>query len=337
LTPALSQFPPDALRAWSAGLGEPTFVGSSGRVFPQSFKASPLLRAWLRRLSAAGVHFRLRHRWTGWSADGDLAFDTSQGAVHVRPEATILALGGGSWPRLGSDGAWTTTLIQAGIPVTPLRPGNCGFLVDWSPYIREPFEGTPLKGIALAFEGHRARGDAMITRRGLEGGPFYALSPVLREAIAARGHALVHLALRPDLDDATLVARLGDRPPKQSTATHLRKALRLAPVAIALLNEARRWSGGPVDPAAAINHLPIRLEATQPLAEAISTAGGVPWREVDAAGMLIRRPGLFLAGEMLDWEAPTGGYLLQACFATGFAAGHGALRFLGLPAGPAPI
>jgi uncharacterized flavoprotein (TIGR03862 family) len=336
LRPAIEAFPPAALRAWSETLGQPTFVGTSGRVFPAALKASPLLRAWLRRLDGLGVRLMPRHRWTGWLADDDtqrLAFATPAGAIAVDADALVLALGGASWPRLGSDGGWVTILQNAGVAVAPLAPANCGFAVAWSETVRARFAGTPLKRIALTFAGRSVRGEAMVTTNGLEGGAVYALSAPLRDAIAATGVATPTLDLRPDLDVATLAARL-DRPRgKQSRATFLRKAAGLAPVAIGLVQEAIVTGADAATPqalAALIKAVPLRLIAPAPLARAISTAGGVAFAEVDAQFMLTRRPGVFVAGEMLDWEAPTGGYLLTACFATGIAAAGGALAWLAM-------
>jgi uncharacterized flavoprotein (TIGR03862 family) len=332
LKPAIEAFPPDALRAWSAGLGQPTFVGTSGRVFPTALKTSPLLRAWLKRLSTSGVMLLARHRWDGWDADGNLTFIHAEATVTARPDATVLALGGASWPHLGADGTWIDTLTTAGAEVTPLRPANSGFLVDWSSPFRERFAAQPLKRLALSFGDRRVRGEAMITSTGLEGGGLYALSSHLRDAIAAQGNAILHIDLRPDITHADLVRRLGADRGKQSLSTHLRKALKLAPAAIGLLNETtapRRLSAlTPEDTATLIKAIPIRLTGTAPIARAISTAGGVAFAALDEHFMLRKRPGVFLAGEMLDWEAPTGGYLLQATFATATAAARGALRWL---------
>lgn len=334
LAPALAGFDAARLRAWSDTLGEPTVVGSSGRVFPQSFKTSPLLRAWLRRLEAHGVRFRLRHRWMGWTAAGGLAFETPDGPFATVPDATVLALGGASWPRLGADGHWISTLQRSGIAVAPLRPSNCGFFVDWPAAIGERFAGEPLKGIRLDLaDGRSARGEALVTRHGIEGGAVYALSGPLRDTIAARGEAILTLALRPDMAEADIARRLAAQPPKASVSTALRKALKLPPVAVALVGEARRRAAAP-PLGVLVNALPLRLTAPASLDRAISTAGGVRLQEVDDAFMLRGRPGTFVAGEMLDWEAPTGGYLLQACFATGAAAGRGAVRWLTLDDGP---
>jgi uncharacterized flavoprotein (TIGR03862 family) len=334
LAPSIEAFPPDALRAWSEALGQPTFVGSSGRVFPQAFKASPLLRAWLRRLDAMGVQFTFRHRWTGWDDDGRLSFQTPEGQHAVDAHATVLALGGASWPRLGSDGAWLKTLTAKGVTVSPLRPANCGFTVAWSEIFRNRFEGQPLKGVALSFGSHTVRGEAMITRTGIEGGAVYALSADLRETIIGAGGATLHLALRPDLTSVELTARLSAPRGKQSFSNYLRKATHLSPAGTGLLQEAAIASGvslstmSPGTLADLINSVPIKLNGVAPIARAISTAGGIALDELGADFMIRRVPGVFAAGEMLDWEAPTGGYLLQASFATGAAAGHGALKWI---------
>ena len=334
LTAAIEAFPPDRLREWSEVLGQPTFVGSSGRVFPKAMKASPLLRAWLRRLDAAGVQMKLRHRWTGWDDKGRLSFQTAGGTVAVDGKATVLALGGASWPRLGSDGGWVDTLVAKGVTVSPLKPANCGFTVAWSEVFRDRFEGQPLKGAALSFGPHTLRGEAMITRSGIEGGAVYALSAELRDAILGSGQAILHIALRPDLASGDLIARLSSPRAKQSLTNWLRKAAQLSPVAIGLLQEAAIGSGvslsslPPADLAEWINAVPVELNGVAPIARAISSAGGIAFDELDADFMLRRLPGTFAAGEMLDWEAPTGGYLLQASFATGVAAGRGALKWL---------
>jgi uncharacterized flavoprotein (TIGR03862 family) len=334
LAPAIEAFSPETLRAWSESLGQPTFVGSSGRVFPQAFKASPLLRAWLRRLDGLGVKLALRHRWIGWDDSGRLLFAAPDGQRVVDTRATVLALGGASWPRLGSDGAWVETLAAKGVAVTPLRPANCGFTVAWSEIFKDRFEGQPLKGVAVSFGWHTVRGDAMITRAGIEGGAVYALSSKLREAVIATGEATLQVALRPDVDAAELIARLETPRAKQSLSTFLRKAAHLSPVAIGLLQEAAITSGAslaslsPASLAGLINAMPIRLNGTAPIARAISSAGGISFEELDTDFMIRRLPGVFAAGEMLDWEAPTGGYLLQASFATGAAAGRGLLKWV---------
>jgi hypothetical protein len=334
LTAAIEAFPPNALREWSEALGQPTFVGSSGRVFPQAFKASPLLRAWLRRLNASGVQFALRHRWTGWDADGRLSFETPDGPRTAEARATVLALGGASWPRLGSDGAWAEVLAAKGVAISPLVPANCGFTVAWSDIFRDRFEGQPLKGVALSFGAHTVRGEAMITKTGIEGGAVYALSGPLREAVLDKGRATLQIALRPDLDKGDLATRLAAPRAKQSFSNWLRKAAHLSPAAIGLLQEAAVAANVSLpalskeDLAERINAVPIELNGVAPIARAISTAGGIAFDELDTNFMIRRLPGTFVAGEMLDWEAPTGGYLLQASFATGAAAGRGVLKWL---------
>jgi uncharacterized flavoprotein (TIGR03862 family) len=334
LRAAIEAFPPDALRAWCEALGQETFVGSSGRVFPKAMKTSPLLRAWLRRLDAAGVNFRQRHRWTGWDYAGRLRFDTPDGPTAIGADATVLALGGASWPHLGGDGLWADAVRGAGVGVTPLQPANCGFIAGWSDVFRSRFAGEPLKRLALSFGDRTVRGEALVTATGLEGGGVYALSGTLREAIASTGVALLHIDLRPDIAHGDLAVRLAAPRGKQSLSTFLRKAANLSPVAIGLLQEAAMASSqhlASLAPAALselVKAVPVRLTGTAPIARAISTAGGIAFGEVDEHFMLHRRPGVFVAGEMLDWEAPTGGYLLQACFATGAAAGKGALEWL---------
>ena len=328
-----SSLTPAALRAWSEDLGQPTFVGSSGRVFPKAMKASPLLRAWLRRLADLNVAFAPRHRWVGWNDDGKLRFWRGEQEVLVAPDVTLLALGGASWPRLGSDGGWADILSAQGVAIAPLRPANCGFTVAWSDGFRR-FEGAPLKRIAIAFGGRSVRGEAIVTREGLEGGAIYALAAPLRDAIDAAGHATLPIDLRPDVSAAALAQRLATVDRKQSLANSLRKAAKLPPVATGLLHESAIASGRPVaslnvdDLAALIKAVPVRLTGVRPIAGAISTAGGVAFSALDGQFMLRQLPGVFAAGEMLDWEAPTGGYLLQASFATGAAAARGALAWL---------
>lgn len=326
LAPAIEAFPPSALIAWAAWLGQETFTGSSGRVFPRAMKASPLLRAWLGRLAGLGVTIQTRHRWVGREADGTLRFETPAGPAMVTPLATVLALGGASWPRLGSDGTWPTLL--PGVEIAPLRPANCGFAVAWSDHLRARHAGTPLKRIALSFGGRTVRGEAVITEAGLEGGAVYALSSVLREAIAEHGEAMLRIDLRPDLGREALAERLAAPRRGQSLSTFLRKAAGLPPVAIALVQEAIHAGAPAHDLAALVKAAPVTLTATAGIERAISSAGGIVAAELDATFMLKRHPGVFACGEMLDWEAPTGGYLLQACFATGVAAGRGALAWL---------
>ena len=328
LKPALEALSPTNLREWSAGLGEPTFAGSSGRVFPRSFKSSPLLRAWLRRLGALGVEIRPRHRFVGFDPAARPVFDGPGGRIAQPASAVILACGGASWPRLGSDGSWAAILRGAGVEVADLRPANCGLLAAWSEAFKQRFAGAPLKSIALSFGDARVRGEALITQSGIEGGAVYALSAGLRDALDAGRGAALAIDLKPDVALDDLARRLARPRGGQSTATFLRKAAGLAPVAIALLRE----SGAPPSDAAAlaarIKSLRIPLTGVAPIARAISSAGGVRWSEIDEGYMLRRLPGLFVAGEMIDWEAPTGGYLLHACFSTGAAAARGALNWL---------
>lgn len=330
---AIAAFLPDDLRAWSAGLGQDTFVGSSGRVFPKALKASPLLRTWLRRLEAAGVALHVGRRWIGWDQSGALLFVDAAGASHrVAPDATVLALGGASWPRLGSDGEWATILAAAGIPVRPLVASNCGAAVSWSAVFRDKFAGVPLKRIALSAGDARVRGEAVVTAAGLEGGAIYALSdPLRRELSSGPPPATLSVDLRPDRTVADLSAQLAAPRGKQSAATFLRKTLSLAPVDVGLLHEA---SGRalPTDAdalARLIKAVPLRIEGLAGLDRAISSAGGVARDGIDTRFMLVSRPGVFVAGEMLDWDAPTGGYLLQATLSTAVAAAAGLASWLG--------
>jgi len=335
LTPLIEALTPEDVRAWCEALGQETFVGSSGRVFPKAMKASGLLRAWLRRLDAHGVALKLRHRWTGWAPGGNLTFSTPTGPTSVAVDATVLALGGASWPRLGSDGAWVKILQDSGVVIAPLQPANCGFLVAWSEIFRGRFEGVPLKGIALTHNDQRVRGEAIITATGIEGGAVYALASSLRSTIATGGNASVAVDLKPDMEQETLTVALAQPRAKQSLATFLRKAINLSPVGIGLVHEAAMANGArasdlpPDELAAIIKSLSIVVTGPDVIDKAISTAGGVQFDELDDRLMLLKNPGLFVAGEMLDWEAPTGGYLLQSCLATGARAGHGVCDWLG--------
>ncbi len=331
LRPILEAFPPERLVAWAEGLGQPTFKGSSGRIFPKALKASPLLRAWLARLAGQDVQMRTHHTWRGWD-DSDLVFDHAGARVTASPGITILALGGASWPRLGSDGGWADILRADGIAVTPLAPANCGFTIAWSEPFRTRFAGTPLKNIALSCGETSARGEAMIAGYGLEGGAIYALSAPLRDAIASQGSVRLHIDLRPDLSEAKLAAKLGKPASGQSLANHLRKTLSLSPAAINLLREAHGIDlpSDPAKLAAHIKHSTLTLTGTAPIARAISTAGGIAFAALDENLMLRARPGVYAVGEMLDWEAPTGGYLLQACVATGAFAARAALVQAGI-------
>jgi len=333
LSPLIGAFRPEDLRSWCEGLGQETFVGSSGRVFPKAFKASPLLRAWLARLEGLGVRFALRHTWQGWDDAGALVFTAPGGeTARATPDATILALGGASWPRLGSDGSWTGILQDKGVTLAPFRPANMGFTLPWSEVMRSRFEGEPLKRIALTFEGMTVKGEAIVTADGLEGGAVYALSSRLRDAVERQGGATLLLDLRPDLSLDALTKRLSAPRRGQSASTFLRKAAGLSPLGTALLRESTPQL--PTQPdalARLIKSVPLTLTGTKSLERAISTAGGIPFDEMDEHLMLRRLPGVFAAGEMLDWEAPTGGYLLQAAFATGVAAARGALAALRIP------
>ena len=329
LETAIRDFPPAKLREWADGLGAETFVGSSNRVFPKAMKASPLARAWLRELSRLGVELRARHRWIGWADDGALRFETPDGAVDFKADATILALGGASWPKLGSDGVWVDTLAARGVNVAKLQPSNCGFVATWSAHLATNHAGTPLKRIAITFGDKRVRGEAMLTREGIEGGAIYALSGPLRDAILRDGYATASIDLVPDMSFADLHAKLDKPRGTKSFATWVRRAVALPQAALALLQEDRNVAKlDAAGVAAAIKAVPITLVAMAPIDRAISSAGGVAFGGIDAQYMLRDLPGVFVAGEMLDWEAPTGGYLLQACFATGHAAAKGVLAFL---------
>lgn len=325
LAPAIRDFTPTDLRAWCEGLGIETFVGSSGRVFPKQMKASPLLRAWLQRLESLGVTLVSRSRWTGWDGDA-LAFDTAGGLRMEQADAAIFALGGASWPRLGSDGSWQAAFAERGARITSLRPANSGFVSPWSSIFRDRFAGEPIKRAAFSIGDRHARGEAIIANYGLEGGAIYALGAALRTAIEAEGEAILVIDLMPDQTRDALAARLtGSR--RDSTANLLRKA-GLSPAAAGLLRED---VGGPALPAAPhelahrIKHVRIRLNGVAAIDRAISTAGGIAWDSLNADYSLKADARTFVAGEMLDWEAPTGGYLLQACFATGRAAAKGVL------------
>lgn len=320
LTPILEAFPPQALGAWADGLGQAVFTGTSGRVFPKALKASPLLRAWLARLADQGVAIRTRSTWRGWDADGALAFEGAAGGTETsRPDATILALGGASWPKLGSDGGWARILADKGVAPTPFRPSNVGFEVAWSEVFKSRFAGQPLKAVGLSFAGLTVRGEAMVTGEGLEGGGIYALSAPMRDAIAAKGEARLRIDLRPDQSLGQIAAKLERGRPGDAVANRLRKALSLSPLEVNLLRESHGLDL-PTDPEAlarAIKSAPVTLTGVRPIDRAISTAGGLGFEALDEGLMLKALPGVWAAGEMLDWEAPTGGYLLQACFATG--------------------
>ena len=335
IAPLLTSFGPDALRTWALGLGIDTFVGSSGRVFPTDLKAAPLLRTWLRRLRQTGIRFHVRHRWIGWDEQGALSFATSQGIHSIQADAVVLALGGGSWPKLGSDAMWVPLLARRGIQIAPLQPANCGFDVGWSEHFRTKFAGHPVKSAAVVARNAAGSeswhpGEFVITETGVEGGVIYAVSASLRDEILAKGVATLRLDLAPDRDVLRLTHDLSRSRGKRTMATHLQRQAHIEGVKAGLLREvvSKEDFADPARLAAAIKSLPLRLVAPRPLEEAISTAGGVPFEALDARLMVRTLPGIFCAGEMLDWEAPTGGYLLTACFATGRAAGTGAVAWL---------
>lgn len=326
----LAAFSPDDLRAWAAGLGVETFVGSSGRVFPAGLKASGLVRAWLRRLDGLGVRLWRRHCWRGFAPDGALLLDDAAGQpLAVDCAAALLALGGASWPRTGSDGGWAAILADIGAPLAPFQPANAGFRVDWPPGFGERWAGSPVKPAALGFAGRRVRGEFVVTAAGVEGGALYALGPAPREAINTDGVAEIALDLKPEQPAAALAAALARPRGRQSIGAFVRKTLNLSDVGYALLTALtpREIMDRPAELAAAVKALPLRLTGTAGLARAISSAGGVCFAGVNDDLMLYARPGLFVAGEMLDWEAPTGGYLLQGCFAGAARAADGILRF----------
>lgn len=339
----LRDFDASATRAWAQSLGVDTFVGSSGRVFPTDMKAAPLLRAWLQRLrrpaAGAGVQFHMRHRWTGWK-EGDtatLCFDTPQGPLPVQTGAVVLALGGGSWARLGSNGAWVPLLAARGVPVAPLLPSNCGFDVQggWSEFFASRFAGQPFKSVAISVATSQGaqfvrKGEFVATATGVEGSLVYAASSLLRDEIIRTGHATFHLDLLPDLTPERVLAEVRHPRGSRSLSSHLKSRLHLEGIKSAILHELlpKEAMADPAQLAAAIKALPITLTATRPLDEAISSAGGVLFEALTPGLMVESLPGVFCAGEMLDWEAPTGGYLLQACFASGHRAGHGAAQYL---------
>ena len=330
IAPWLQIFPPAALRHWAHGLGQDTFVGTSGRIFPRAMKASPLLRAWLARLDELKVDIRTQSRWLGWQ-DGALVFDTPNGPHLERPDAVILALGGASWAKLGSDGAWVDWVEADGTPVAPFRPSNVGFNLQWSDLMREKFAGYPLKAIAVTHGSTTVRGEAIIANYGIEGGSLYALSAPLREAIDQKGQTQIEIDLRPDQSLAELTDKLSRPRAKESLTNFLRKTARLDPVGLALMREAGPL---PLDPAAlakAIKSTRLTLTGSQGLERAISSAGGIPFSQINEDLMLTRRPGTFVAGEMIDWEAPTGGYLLQATMASGLVAARGVEDWLARP------
>ncbi|MBC8729175.1 TIGR03862 family flavoprotein [Paraburkholderia sp. UCT2] len=341
IAPLLDAFGPDALRAWLRELGVETFVGSSGRVFPSDMKAAPMLRAWLHRLREAGVQFHMRHKWSGWASTSEdgaahaLRFDTPNGEQTINCDAVVFALGGASWPRLGSDAAWVPLMTSRDVPVTPLRPANCGFDADWSPYLRERFAGQPIKTVAISVTGvdgkvHNRQGEILLTETGLEGSLIYALSAPIRERILAGGEVTIALDLAPGLPLERVVEEVTRPRGSRSIASHLHGRIGIGGVKLALLHEilSKEAFADARGLAHAIKAVPMRLLRARPIEEAISTAGGIPFEALDAHLMIDRMPGAFCAGEMLDWEAPTGGYLLTACFASGLVAGRGACAYL---------
>lgn len=335
LRPFLDAFPPAALRAWAEGLGQPTFVGSSGRVFPEAFKASPLLRAWLARLGAHGVQFAMRRRLVGIGPERMLTIEGPDGPETIPYDAALLALGGASWPRMGSDGAWVDMLGRAGIAVAPLMPANMGVEIGWTGDFADRFAGEPLKGIVIAAAGRSAQGEAIVTAGGLEGGVVYALSAVLRETVRRDGAAELTVDLKPGLAMEAIAARLASVRPKDSLSSALKKKLGLGAPAVGLLRQATTAVPREAEALAGlIKAVPLVVRGVRPLERAISSAGGIRFSEVDENLQLRGLPGLFVAGEMLDWEAPTGGYLLQASFATAEAAAGGMARHLGRKLGP---
>lgn len=335
IAPLLGSFGSEAVRAWAHGLGIATFVGSSGRVFPKDLKAAPLLRSWLRRLRKAGVQFHVRHRWIGWDEQGGLSFATPDGNRSIQADAVVLALGGGSWPKLGSDATWVPLLTERGVQIAPLQPANCGFDVVWSEHFRTKFAGHPVKSVAVVMRNDASAeswhpGEFVITETGIEGGVIYAVSAALRDQILAKGAATLRLDLAPDRDVPRLIHDLSRPRGKRTMAAHLQRQAHIEGVKAGLLREvvSKEDFADPVRLAAAIKSLPVRLVAPRPLEEAISTAGGVTFKSLDERLMVRTLPGVFCAGEMLDWEAPTGGYLLTGCFASGRIAGAGAVAWV---------
>jgi uncharacterized flavoprotein (TIGR03862 family) len=330
LEPLLDGFGPEALCAWVHGLGIATFIGSSGRVFPHEMKAAPMLRAWLHRLRAHGVRIHVRHRWLGWNDEDELLFETPAGAQTVHADATVLALGGGSWPQLGSDASWLELLERRGVALARLKPANCGFDVDWSDHFKERHAGAPVKAVAASAADQTRQGEFVITATGIEGGLVYALSDRLRDALEAGVDAPLHLDLAPGWTEERLVQALSKPRGSRSLSRHVQSRTGIKGVKMGLLREVLSADriAQPEALAQVIKRLPLKLARPRPLAEAISTAGGVPFEALDERLMLRSLPGVFCAGEMLDWEAPTGGYLLTACFASGRAAGIGARDWL---------
>jgi hypothetical protein len=335
LKPYLEAFGPPQVRDWLQKSGFETFIGSSGRVFPTGMQAAPILRAWLTRLKVAGVDFNFGHRWTGWVDDQSLQFDTKEGRKVVAYATVIFALGGGSWPKLGSDAAWVPYFKAKEIAINPLKPANCGFEVNWSPLFQTQFEGHPIKTVAITFtdwnnQNKTQIGEFMVTKKGLEGSLIYAFSSAIRDSIEVNGQVVIYLDLAPNFSEKQLTEKLSKPRGSRSFSSHLEKTINFRGVKRALLYEflEKKEMDDPQKLAAAIKRLPVLLQAASPLSEAISTAGGVAFEELNEKLMIKRLPGVFCAGEMLDWEAPTGGYLLTACISTGRAAGLGAMDWI---------
>jgi len=330
LAPYIKAYDPQKLRNWCEELGQETFIGTSGRIFPRSMKASPLLRAWLKRLDNLGVSYRPRHLWQGFDDENLVFSDADKNIIKVKADATLLALGGASWPHLGSDGSWVKILQECGVKISDLRPSNCGFVAKWSDYLITKFAGTPLKSVAIKHKDFSHKGEMIITKQGIEGNAVYALSANLRESIRSEGSAILYIDLRPEMSEELLAKKLQIRG-KESLSNYLRKA-GFSPVTSALLNELipanQLAKATPEMLANYLKNLPITLTSTTKLDRAISTAGGISRESLNENLMLKSKPGIFAAGEMIDWEAPTGGYLLQACFSTAVAAAKGILEFV---------
>lgn len=330
LEPHIRNYGAQELRKWCEGLGQETFIGSSGRIFPQSMKASPLLRAWLKSLDNLGVRYFTRHLWQSFEGENLIFSNADKEIIRVKPDATLLALGGASWPNLGSDGSWVEILSKCGVKISPLRPSNCGFIANWSDYLSANFAGTPLKSVSINHKNFSHKGEMIITKQGIEGNAVYALSASLRESIQNDGEAFLHIDLRPEMSVSDLTKKLQNRH-KKSLSNYLRKS-GFSTIVGALLHELipsnQLTAATPDILAEYLKNLPIRLTSTTDIARAISTAGGIKRESLDENFMLKTKAGVFAAGEMLDWEAPTGGYLLQACFSTAIAAANGVLKFV---------
>jgi len=326
---AIEHFPPNGVREWAAGLGTKTFVGTSGHVFPKSMKAAPLLRAWIRELKARGMSVHVRHKWCGWDDVGALMFETPEGKKTVKADATILALGGASWPQLGSDASWISFLTEAGIEVQSFEPANCGFNVAWSDHFKERFAGEPVKAVALTADDVRLNGECVITEYGIEGSGVYQHSRALRDVIKEKGEAILRLDLMPDVSLDKVITRLSRPRGSKSFSTHLKKTVFLSGVKANLIRECAPDRLDDVEKLAeAIKSLPIKLTGARPIEEAISSSGGIAFEALDDGFMLTSKPGIFCTGEMLNWEAPTGGYLLNACMALGRSCGVAAFSYL---------